>query len=179
MNYRGDIKKVRALVLDVDGVLTDGRIGYGCGSDDEIKFFDVKDGAAMSIIRDLLGYKIIIISGRKSKANQRRARELNVTLLVEDTLKKAVALRQACEQLGLTPEECLYIGDDFVDIPAMELACVTASPGDAEPIVRERAHWQLEHNGGRGAIREAVLRLLREQGIWESTLEKGLRERWN
>ncbi len=179
MNYRGDIKNVHAIVLDVDGVLTDGRIGYGCGSDDEVKFFDVKDGAAMSIIRALLGYPLIIISGRRAKANQRRARAVDVTSLMENKLTKAVALRQACEQLGLTPAECLYIGDDFVDIPAMELVCVSASPGDAEPLVRERAHWQLEHNGGRGAVREAVMRLLKEQGIWETTLEKGLRERWN
>ena len=179
MNYRGDIKKVRALVMDIDGVLTDGRIGYGCGSAEEVKFFDVKDGSAIGLLRSLLGYKIVLITGRKSRANEVRAKELKVSLLIDGTLKKAEALAEACRQLELSPLECLYIGDDFVDIKPMSLVCVSAAPADADSLVLEKAHWKLSHNGGRGAVREAVLRLLEEQGILQETLDKGFRELWN
>lgn len=161
---------IKVFIMDVDGVLTDGRIGYGCGSDDEIKFFDVKDGLGLQFLHRV-GIMTAVLSGRKSLANRRRLEELHVTHIIEGCKDKATGIRELCENLGVSTKECLYIGDDLIDLPAMRLAGISVAVGDAVQETKANANWIMEHNGGRGAVREAVEKLLKLQGLWEKATE--------
>ena len=161
---------IKLFIMDVDGVLTDGRIGYGCGSDDEVKFFDVKDGLGITLLHRC-GIATAVLSGRKSLANMRRLNELKVTHVIEGCKDKASGIMELCKRLGITPMECLYIGDDLIDLPAMRLAGISVAVGDAVPEAKANATWVMEHNGGRGAVREAAERLLKHLGLWEMALE--------
>ena len=161
---------IKLFIMDVDGVLTDGRIGYGCGSDEEIKFFDVKDGLGITLLHRC-GIATAVLSGRQSLANLRRLRELKVTHVIEGCKDKANGIRDLCANLGVSPEECLYMGDDLIDLPAMRLAGISVAVGDAVPEAKANATWVMEHNGGRGAVREAAERLLKKQGLWEKATE--------
>ena len=161
---------IKLFIMDVDGVLTDGRIGYGCGSDDEVKFFDVKDGLGITLLHRC-GIATAVLSGRKSLANMRRLNELKVTHVIEGCKDKASGIMELCKRLGITPMECLYIGDDLIDLPAMRLEGICVAVGDAVPEAKANATWVMEHNGGRGAVREAAERLLKHLGLWEMALE--------
>ena len=165
-----DIPRIKVFIMDVDGVLTDGRIGYGCGSDDEIKFFDVKDGLGLTLLHRC-GIATAVISGRQSLANRRRLTELKVTHIIEGCKDKSTGIMELCGRLGVTPDECLYVGDDLIDLPAMRMAGISVAVGDAVPEAKEAATWVMEHNGGRGAIREAAERLLKLLGLWEKATE--------
>lgn len=169
MKSQADINGIKAFVMDVDGVLTDGRIGYGTGSDDEIKFFDVKDGLGIQLLKRA-GILVIILSGRMSKANNRRASELGINKVIEGCKSKASGMEKLCSHYGISPEECLYIGDDLIDIPAMRMAGVAVAVADASEHAKKAAHWVMEHKGGRGAVREAAERLLAEQGKLDNLL---------
>jgi len=166
MDWLAKAQDIRAVVLDVDGVLTDGRIGYGCGSDDEIKFFHVRDGLGIALLRQV-GIKVGIITGRCSKANRRRAEELKLDFVVEGQLRKSDALQALCAQLGLQPVHCLYVGDDVIDIGPMRLAGVSVAVADAVAEVRAVASWVASAPGGRGAVREVAEWLLKAQGSWD------------
>ena len=156
--------------MDVDGVLTDGGIGYGCGSDDEIKFFNVKDGLGITLLHRC-GIATAVLSGRKSLANMRRLTELKVTHVIEGCKDKAAGIMELCGKLGVSPKECLYIGDDLIDLPAMRLAGISVAVGDAVPEAKANATWVMKHKGGRGAVREAAEKLLKTQGLWEKATE--------
>ncbi len=156
--------------MDVDGVLTDGGIGYGCGSDDEIKFFNVKDGLGITLLHRC-GIATAVLSGRKSLANMRRLTELKVTHVIEGCKDKASGIMELCGKLGVSPKECLYIGDDLIDLPAMRLAGISVAVGDAVPEAKANATWVMKHKGGRGAVREAAEKLLKTQGLWEKATE--------
>lgn len=166
MNLEPDIRRIRALILDVDGVLTDGRIGYG-SQEGEIKFFDVKDGQGLALLRRA-GLKAGILSGRASAANRQRAAELSLDFLYEGEKDKLAGFERLLREQALGSEECLYVGDDLVDLPVMRRAGLAAAVADAVPEVREAAHWVTEAPGGRGAVRELVTRLLKLQGKWDA-----------
>lgn len=171
MNLPRNISDIKAIVLDVDGVLTDGRIGYGGGSPREIKFFDVRDGQGIRLaIR--AGLRVGILSGRKSQANRVRAKELGLSFLYEGCLDKLAGWEQMLADLGLKPEECMYIGDDVVDMPPMRRAGFPVAVADAAPELDSVAMLRTQHFGGRGAVREAIEILLKGQGKWDSVLEK-------
>lgn len=169
MDWSAKALDIRAVVLDVDGVLTDGRIGYGCGSDEEIKFFHVRDGAGIALLRHS-GIKVGIITGRRSKANRKRAEELKLDFIIEGELRKRDALLGLCEQLGLQPANCLYVGDDVVDLGPMRLAGVAVAVGDAAPEIKAVATWVTSAPGGRGAVREVAEWLLKARGRWEQLI---------
>lgn len=171
MNWSTKVHDVEVVVMDIDGVLTDGRIGYGLGHDQEIKFFDVHDGTGIQLARRA-GLRAGVLSGRSSLANQRRARELNLDFIYEDVHVKAEGLQRLCADLGVAPRQCLYIGDDLIDIPPMRLAGVSAAVGDAAAEVISAADWVATRPGGRGAVREILERLLRLQGHWEQLLKR-------
>lgn len=162
---------IKVFIMDVDGVLTDGRIGYGCGSNDEIKFFDVKDGLGITLLHRC-GIATAVISGRQSLANKRRLSELKVTHVIEGCKDKATGIMELCEKLGVNPNDCLYIGDDLIDVPAMRLVGISVAVGDAAPEAKANATWIMEHNGGRGAVREAAERLLKTMGLWEQATKQ-------
>ncbi len=169
MDWLAKAQDIRAVVLDVDGVLTDGRIGYGCGSDDEIKFFHVRDGVGVALLRQS-GIKVGIITGRCCKANRRRAEELKLDFVVEGQLRKSDALLVLCEQLGLQPANCLYVGDDVIDIGPMRLAGIAVAVADAVAEAKAAASWVASAPGGRGAVREVAEWLLKAQGRWDQLI---------
>ena len=159
-------KRIKAFIMDIDGVLTDGRIGYGCASDDEIKFFDVKDGLRLKLLARA-GIVPAVISGRSSKANARRMRELGIDHYIEGCPDKAEGLLEVCRSLGIGPDECLYIGDDLIDLAPVRMAGIGVAVGDAAPELKDAADWTTERCGGRGAVAETIEKLLRQMELWE------------
>ncbi len=162
-------KKIKLIALDVDGVLTDGRIGY-TGTPDEIKFFYVRDGSGITMLHRA-GILVGIISGRVSKANQTRAAELKMDFLVEKCWNKAEALQQIATEKGVDVSECLFIGDDLIDGYALQVAGIGVAVGDASPEVLPAADLQTDAFGGHGAIRETAEWLLKLQDKWDMQLE--------
>lgn len=131
-------RAIRAIVLDIDGVLTDGRIGYGGGSPDEIKFFNVRDGHGIKLALRA-GLLAGALSGRKSAANARRAAELGFTFLYEAKHDKLEAFHELLAEYNLRAAECLYMGDDVVDLPVMREAGIAATTADAPEYMDEAA----------------------------------------
>lgn len=146
--------KIRLVVMDVDGVLTDGKISY-TSAGDEIKSFNVKDGLGISLgIR--AGLSFGIITARESVMVTRRAEELGIQHLIQKTRTKLPALAQLVADLGLTMAQVAYLGDDLPDMPCMEAAGFAACPADAAREVRAMAHFVSRFRGGEGAVREIL-----------------------
>ena len=165
-----EVRDIRLLILDVDGVLTDGRIGYASSLEGEVKFFNVHDGTGISMLRRA-GIKVAWLTGRQSKANRQRADELHIDLLQEGCHSKGEGVVEIAAHFNVPLSQCAYIGDDLIDLPAMAMVGLPVAVGDAMPEVRDAASWQLERGGGMGAVREFADRLLREQGLYEKALQ--------
>ncbi|MFH1059836.1 MAG: HAD hydrolase family protein [Pseudomonadota bacterium] len=161
---------IKLLVLDVDGVLTDGRVVY----DDqgrELKFFDVRDGHGIKLLQRA-GYEIAWLSGRGCEANRVRARELGIDPLLEQIKVKLPALMELLQAKGLGPEQVAFMGDDLIDLPPMRAVGLAMCPADAMPEVLAMAHWVSRFAGGRGAVREACEFLLKSSGTWDSATQR-------
>lgn len=159
------LRRIRLLAMDVDGVLTEGRISWGADADGrlfEIKTFNVRDGLGLGLAR-AAGLQIAWITGRTSPVVEQRAAELGVQELCQWARDKRTALEGVSMRLGFAREEVLYVGDDLNDLPAFEVAGVRVAVADAAALVREQADWVTETPGGRGAVREVVERVLRAQ----------------
>ena len=155
---------VRLLVLDVDGVLTDGIIII----DDlgvESKHFHVRDGAAIALWNNS-GRRTAILSGRSARCVDLRAAELKIRPVVQGSSAKGEALQAMIAELGLEPAEVGFMGDDLADLPALAVAGFAACPSDAAPEVRAVAHHVAASPGGRGAVREVIELLLKAQDAW-------------
>lgn len=170
MNLSQAAQKIKVVILDVDGVLTNGSIGYGTGSDHEIKFFNVKDGSGIKMLQRA-GVKVGILTGRSSMANRRRAEELKLDFIRENCLPKLPAFVELLKNLAVTAKECLYIGDDLVDWPVMKRVGISVAVADAAPELKEAAALTTHECGGRGAIREVAEWLLKEQNKWKAALD--------
>ncbi|WP_300366947.1 HAD-IIIA family hydrolase [Hydrogenimonas sp.] len=161
---------IKLIVLDVDGCMTDGRIIY-TNEGDELKFFNVKDGfAIVNWIR--LGRDAAIITGRRSKIVERRAKELGIPHLfqgVEDKLKK---LEELCAHLGITLDEVAMIGDDLNDYKILKRCAISFVPNDANHRIIEIADVVLSRKGGDGAVREMIELLIRQEGLEEEYLSR-------
>jgi 3-deoxy-D-manno-octulosonate 8-phosphate phosphatase (KDO 8-P phosphatase) len=154
---------IRLLILDCDGVLTDGSIVYD-NSGNESKSFNVRDGLGLRIWQRNAGL-VAIVTGRGGAALQRRAAELGVTALLEGVSDKASAVRTLCEQLGVDPSHAAAMGDDWPDL-AMFAACGYAiAPADAHADVKAMAQYVTAARGGHGAVREAIEHLLSCKGL--------------
>ena len=161
---RARAARVRLLVLDVDGVLTDGGLWYSA-SGEELKRFDVRDGLGL-VVAQRAGLGLAVISGRKSAAAARRLAELGVSevhLGVED---KGAALAALLDRLGVPAAAAAAMGDDLNDLPLFAGVGLALAPRDAAAEVRRKAHWVARRRGGQGAVREAVEWLLRARGAW-------------
>lgn len=170
MTLKEKALKIKAVVLDIDGVLTDGSIGYSQNSD-EIKFFNVKDGLAISLALQN-GVKVGILSGRSSKANKTRAQELKLSFFYEGEKNKAIGFDRILSEQNLLPFECMYIGDDIIDIPPMRKSGIAVAVGDAVEELDEFCAFRTKEFGGRGAVREAIIWLLKEKGLWKEIVQK-------
>jgi len=165
-----DPANIELLVVDVDGVLTDGSIIY---DDDgrELKRFNTKDGFGIRLWIKL-GFGFGIITARESDAVRRRAGELGVEELVQGSKDKAVDLRAMCARAGVDPACCAFVGDDWGDLPAMEVAGYPVAVADAHAQVCSRAAWTTTRPGGRGAVREVVDHLINAKGLMDEALRR-------
>jgi len=156
--------RIRLLVLDVDGVLTDGVLVYGPAGE-EIKRFHVRDGLAMQAAR-AAGIEVAIMSGRASAAVTRRMSELGIVEVHQGIADKAAELRAMLARLGVRADEAAMMGDDLPDLPVMKSAGLGLAPSDAAPEIKRAAAWVSRARGGHGAVREAVEMLLRSRRAW-------------
>lgn len=149
---------IQALFLDVDGVLTDGRL-YMDEEGRELKVFDTKDGHGIKMAL-AAGLKVAWISGRTSLATTRRAKDLGVRFCYQGVQDKLARYEALCRRWGLRPEETAMIGDDEPDVPILKAAGFSACPADATAPARRAARVVLNHPGGRGAVREFVEKVM-------------------
>lgn len=160
--------RVRLMIFDVDGVLTDGSLMFTANGD-TMKSFNSMDGHGLKLLQRA-GVETAIITGRRSGIVAARAEELKITHVhqgVEDKLTAFVKLR---EETGIPPEDCGYMGDDWPDLAVMLRCGFVAAPANAHPEVIARAHWVSEARGGHGAVREVCDALLRAQHRYEAML---------
>jgi len=164
-------RRVRLLVLDVDGVMTDGRIVLD-GGKGEWKFFNVQDGHAIRMAQRAGDFRIAILSGRESAVVARRARELEIEEVIQGATRKLPAFEKLTERMGVPFEETAYIGDDVVDIPVLRRVILPMAPANAVPEVRREVSLVTEAAGGHGAVREALVQILTVQGKWEGLMQR-------
>lgn len=157
-----DPASIRLLVMDVDGVLTEGEIVYDSDGR-ELKRFSVRDGFGITLWHEA-GHASAIITARGGPVVERRAAELGIEHHAHRVSDKGVALHDLAKTSGVPVEQMAYIGDDWKDLPAMALAGFPAAPADAESPVKEMAAWVGTRPGGRGAVRELVEHLLEARG---------------
>jgi len=167
-------RHIRMLLLDCDGVLTDGRI-IMLPAGDETKVFDVKDGHAIVMLHRA-GIKSGIISGRQSSIVRARAKELGIAHVHEMAWVKTEAYEKILAEENLTNEEVCYIGDDVVDIPLLRRAGLAVAVADAVAEVKPFAHLVTTRAGGRGAVREVIELILEAQGKWQEALARYISE---
>ena len=164
------LSKIKLLLLDVDGVLTDGRIIYD-NQGNELKAFDVKDGHGLKMLQRA-GIKIGIVTGRQSQVVVKRAKELGIDILYQKALTKIDPYRKILAEQGLTDEQVAYVGDDVVDLPILRRVGFSATVADAVPDVLPLVDYVSKKPCGRGAVREICDLLIRASGQWESLTEK-------
>ncbi len=164
------LKKIRLLLFDVDGVLTDGKITFGSG-DLEIKSFDVRDGHGIKIAMRS-GLEVALVTGRTSEVVPKRARDLEISRVYQGVWDKKPVLAELMESLNLQPDEVAVIGDDVVDIPLLRRVGVGFAVADAPEEVRMAADYVTARRGGRGAAREMVEVILKAQGKWDRALAR-------
>ena len=161
-------RKIKLVLFDVDGVLTDGKILlHGDGS--ESKVFDIKDGTAI-VWAMRLGLQVGFLSARSSAATAQRAAQLGVTLLHQGVSSKLDTYDQIADSLLLDDDQVAYMGDDVLDLPVLSRVGLAAAPADAAAAVRERVHWVSQRRGGDGAARELIEEILRAQNLWDSII---------
>jgi len=154
-------KDIRLLVLDVDGVLTDGRLIFSARGEEQ-KVFHVRDGAGIvQVLR--AGLQVAVISGRQSKAVDKRMSELGVTWVRQGISDKLTALRELLDILALGPQAVASVGDDTPDLPIFEVARLAIAVADAHSSVKSQAHFITQANGGQGAVREVCDLILESQ----------------
>src|SRR5262245_26779880 len=158
-------QRIELLVLDVDGVLTDGSIVY-TDNGVEVKAFHVRDGSALKLWQ-LEGKRAAVISGRTSRAVEVRAAELGIGPVIQGRADKLAAYRDLLAGLALRPEQACCVGDDLPDLPLLRNCGLAVAVADACPEVRADAHYLTRAPGGRGAVREVVELILRCQGRWQ------------
>jgi len=166
----GRTSKIKLLLLDVDGVLTDGRIYYDHHGV-ESKAFDVKDGHGLKLIQRA-GIQVGIITGRQSPVVDIRARELGIDLVYQGAKDKLIPYRQILAELQIQDDEVAYIGDDIVDLPILRRVGFAATVADGVPEVLSAVHYVAAKCGGRGAVREICDLILKESGRWLQVTEK-------
>lgn len=155
-------KQVQLLLLDVDGVLTDGSITYTADGG-ESKSFNTQDGLGIKLLQDS-GVAVGIITARTSEAVNRRARDLQLTHVYQGKKEKLTVFEEILKETGLRPPQVAYMGDDWLDLPILNRVGFAAAPANAGPEIRQRVHYNTEHGGGRGAVREICDLILEARG---------------
>jgi 3-deoxy-D-manno-octulosonate 8-phosphate phosphatase (KDO 8-P phosphatase) len=172
-DWKKRAKFIRLLLLDVDGVLTDGRIVYD-GAGRELKFFDIKDGHGIKLLQQA-GLEVGILSGRRSPALRLRAKELGIRLLRQRVLDKGKALEAILNKKRFRAEQICFVGDDLVDLPVLARVGLAVAVADSVEDVKASAHYITRHPGGQGAVREVCDLILKAQGKWKAATQKFFR----
>lgn len=159
---------ITCILSDVDGVMTDGRIIYDSAGV-ETKQFHVRDGLAIKLWINS-GFSFGILTARNSPVVARRAEELGIEHVSQGREQKQPAAERMIAEIGCEPSQVCYIGDDLPDIPVMRQVGLAVAPADAAMEARKAAHWVLRSDGGTGALRELIERLLRAKQRWEEHL---------
>lgn len=162
--------RVKLVIFDVDGVLTDGSLFLG-DDGQEYKAFNSQDGHGMKMLKRT-GVEIGIITGRTSQVVIHRAENLSIEHLYQGRLEKLPAFEELLAEVSVQPEEVAYVGDDVVDLPVMLRVGFAVAVNDAHDLVREHAHWITTRGGGRGAARELCELIMRAQGTLDGQLER-------
>jgi len=161
-------KKIRLLLLDVDGILTDGRILYN-EKGQEIKWFHVQDGQGIRwLLRE--GIEVGFLSGRSSRAVEMRAEELGVSFLFQGIKDKTKIFEKLLQKTKLDPEQVSFMGDDFMDLPLLKKVGLSISVSNGHPLVQKKVDYVTRAAGGLGAVREVSELIFRAQGKWDSIL---------
>ncbi|HXX01103.1 MAG TPA: HAD family hydrolase [Candidatus Acidoferrales bacterium] len=173
-------RKIKLLLFDVDGVLTDGKLFFPAISGNEqvgsieVKGFHAHDGVAISLAR-LAGLKTGLITKRTSNTVALRARDLKLEYVRQGIRDKGSAFDEIVKEAGIRPDEAAFVGDDVVDLPAMRPAGLAIAVKNARAEVKKEAHFVTPHAGGDGALRDAVEFILKAQGKWKRVLEEYIR----
>jgi len=160
----GRIRPIRLLLLDVDGVLTDGSIIID-DAGAETKHFNAKDGHWLRMLMEF-GMEVIIITGRTSRVVEHRARELGIGELYQGVRNKVAVYEEILKRKALSPREVAFIGDDIVDAPLLRRVGFAATVADATDVVKGIVHYAAKAGGGRGGVREICELIIRGQGKW-------------
>lgn len=166
-------KKIKAVITDVDGVLTDSTMNFFVtpeGKTVEIKKFSAYDGIAFHMLRDR-GIITGIITGGNAPATERRARSLGMDFLYYNFLSKLAPMQDFMKRTGLKAEEIIFIGDDFIDIPALKAVGLPCAVANSRKEVKDCCLYITDTPGGKGAFREVAELVLKEQGFWRQTLQ--------
>jgi len=163
-------RRIKLLLMDCDGVLTDGRIEL-LENGDEQKTFHARDGQGISLFHRA-GFKTGIISGRTSSAVERRAQNLGMSYVRQYAKDKIKALDEIMAEAGISIDECAYIGDDLADIPVMLRVELAVAVADAVVETKQAAHYVTELRGGHGAVREVTDLILKAQGRWNELMKQ-------
>lgn len=164
------IKRVKVLILDIDGVMTDGHIIYSIYGD-ELKFFDVQDGFGITLLRRA-GIKSVIITAKKSRIVKIRARDLKVAKAYQGYMDKLKAFNDVMKRFKVKPEEVCFIGDDLIDLPVLKRVGLAVAVPNAVDEVKEHAHFVTSRAGGHGGVRELCDLILKSQGKWDLATQK-------
>jgi 3-deoxy-D-manno-octulosonate 8-phosphate phosphatase (KDO 8-P phosphatase) len=182
LSVQARARKIKLLLFDVDGVLTDGKLFFlpaPAGSQPgqiEFKGFHAHDGASISLAR-LGGIKTGLITKRRSDTVALRARDLKLEFVYQGVNDKRTCFEEVVKQAGLKPEEAAFVGDDVIDLPAMRAGGLAIAVKNARAEVKKEAHYITPHAGGDGALRDAVEFILKAQGKWKRVVEDYIGER--
>jgi len=162
--------RIKMIIMDVDGTLTDGAL-FVLPDGEEIKSYNVRDGLGI-LLAHLAGFKTAIITGKTSRALEKRAEKLRIDELHQGILDKKPVLEAILAKHGLTNEEAAYIGDDLGDLAVIKTVGLAGAVADAHPEVKKNCHFISQQSGGRGAVREFIEFILEAQGKWGEVEEK-------
>jgi 3-deoxy-D-manno-octulosonate 8-phosphate phosphatase (KDO 8-P phosphatase) len=163
-------EKIKLIIFDVDGVLTDGSLFYG-DDGQEYKAFQSRDGHGMKMLQKS-GVDIAFITGRTSEVVKHRAKNLGIDHVYQGQLQKLPAFKTLLEQLKISPEEVAYVGDDVVDLPVMIRVGLAITVSDGHDLAKKHAHWITQNRGGHGAAREICEFIMQSQGTWDSLIQE-------
>jgi 3-deoxy-D-manno-octulosonate 8-phosphate phosphatase (KDO 8-P phosphatase) len=161
---------IRMVVLDVDGVLTDGNI-YFDNNGNEMKAFSTRDGLGLRCLQ-LCGIELALITGRQSAIVDQRAEQLGIKHVYQGRNDKLDAFNHLLEKTGFDEQQVCYAGDDWIDLPVLERAGLAVTVPDADKIVKNSVHWVTSHRGGKGAVREICDLVLAAQGLDKKVLDE-------
>ena len=169
MNIKEKAKRIKFLILDVDGVLTDGKIIYD-SEGKEMKFFNVLDGLGIVLLRRA-GIKTAIITAKTSKVVMRRSKDMQVFAVYQNVAKKEKTYKKILKKFKLTDSQVCFIGDELIDLPVLNRAGFSVAVSNAVPEVKRKADYITKRPGGGGAVREVIEIILKSQKKWNEIVK--------